>query len=234
MTSSIPRRREAAPQTSSQQPKQHGMITRRRRRLISAPVNGDLIQSNSPSPPAEDYPKRLSGPIRRNGLFRLSATNLSRPESNRPLKRGAPSTIIVRRSSGASSPKTYVITTTNPAETTAILRQHGLTSYRICSGSTDSGINGSRKSSANNSKKSSPSDSNRNSPTSNQPQTLHFELQNMQQQSGADHARSPPIESPSTEHSNMFGSDSPGSFREVGKQDQFFETNKFAFKSLTF
>jgi hypothetical protein len=197
------------PVNSSNQ-KQHGMITRRRRRLISAPVNGDQPQSNSPSPPAEDYPKRLSGPIRRAAQFRLSASNLSQ---NRAVKRAAPSTIIVRRSPGASSPKTYVITTTNPAETTAILRQHGLTSYRICSGvggSTDSGIAAnSRKSSTNNSKKSSPSDSNRNSPNQ---QSLNFELQNP-----GDHARSPPIESPSTEHSNMFGSDSPGSYnnREV-------------------
>lgn len=188
------------------------MITRRRRRLISAPVNGE----QSPSPPVEDVKK----PIKRQ--LRPSVSNLSKIEGNRPLKRGAPSTIILRRSPGASSPKTYIITTTNPAETTAILRQHGLTSYRICpgvgGGSTDSGIaaNGcsSHKSSANNSKKSSPSDS-RNSPTTNQ-HNLQFELQSGGGQLG-DHTRSPPIESPSTEHSNMFGSDSPGSYnnREV-------------------
>jgi hypothetical protein len=174
------------------------MITRnRRRRLISAPVNGD---DQSPSPPAEDSNKRV--PIRRAGPLRMSATNLSRVE--RPLKRGAPSTIILRRSPGASSPKTYIIQTTNPAETTAILRQHGLTSYRVCNGiggSTDSGFaNGSRKSSTPNSKKSSPQDSTRNSPTANQ-HGLQFDLQN---------AQSPPIESP-------FGSDSPSSYhnREV-------------------
>jgi len=33
-----------------------------------------------------------------------------------------------------------------------------------------------------------------------------------QNQNPGDHARSPPIESPSTEHSNIFGSDSPGSY----------------------
>lgn len=211
MTSSISRRTVREAITSQSAQKQHSMITRRRRRLISAPVNGDLLQSNSPSPPAaEDYPKRItgSGPIRRSGQFRLSSSNLSRTENNRPLKRGAPSTIILRRSPGANSPKTYIITTTNPSETTAILRQHGLTSYKICpplgvSGSTDSGIanSSSRKSSANNSKKTSPSDSNRNSPTT----TLQFDLQN------ADHGQSQSIQSPST-----FGSDSPNSYnREV-------------------
>lgn len=192
-----PNRRDTAKPSSA--PKQHGMITRnKRRRLISAPVNGG---DQSPSPPAEDSTKRTNGPIRRAGPLRMSATNLSKVE--RPLKRGAPSTIILRRSPGASSPKTYIITTTNPAETTAILRQHGLTSYRVCpgiGGSTDSGFaNSSRKSSASNSKKSSPSDSTRNSPTANQ-HGLQFELQN---------AQSPPIESP-------FGSDSPSSYnREV-------------------
>lgn len=202
---------------TAQAPK-HAMITRRRRRLISAPVNADQLLNSGSSTPSPQDEKSSGGPIKRNAQFRASASNLSRGT-----KRPATSTIIVRRSPGASSPKTYVITTTNPAETTAILRQHGLTSYRICpntvDGSTDSGIaatNGSRKSSAANSKKSSPSDSTRNSPT-NSKQTYSLKLDFQNQQAG-EHARSPPIESPSTEHSNLFGSDSPGSYnnREVG------------------
>ncbi|KAI6200578.1 Transcription factor E3 [Aphelenchoides besseyi] len=187
------------------------MITRRRRRLISAPVNLEevLLESETPSPP--DSRRVTGGPIRQ---LRNSSTNLRTAEGKSRNKRPATSTIVVRRSPGASSPRTYVIETTNVAETTALLKKHGLGSYQIVSGSTDSGIGAgavdSRRSSVSNSKKTSPAHSKRSSPSSG---GNNFDLQQHNSIGGPSNERSPPIDSPSTEHSsNLFGSDSPGSY----------------------
>ncbi|CAD5220710.1 unnamed protein product [Bursaphelenchus okinawaensis] len=188
------------------------MITRnRRRRLISAPVSGASYvmssspQSSTPSPPTHED---AGGPIRRSSHARLSAKRTSESGTDPKIKR--PNAVLVRRSPGAQNQtKTYIITTTNPAETSAFLKQHGLGNYRIrhsTLGSTDSGIavQASSRSSATNSKKSSPTESKRSSPTLNNTDNL--------QNSAQDHVRSPTVASPSDHSNNLFGPDSPGSY----------------------